>query len=156
MRYATCALALLAVSCGGRDYGDRPPYPASGKVLVNGEPAKGALVVLYDGPPAPGRPQPQGTTGDDGTFVLSTYDPKDGAPAGDYKVSITWKAGRKEGAPDRLNHAYADPQTSGLHATIEKQTNVLPPYDLKVDPALLKSIEESAQDPKNLKTHHRK
>ena len=156
MRYAIFALALLAVSCGGRDYGDRPPYPASGKVLVNGEPAKGVLVVLSDGPLAPDRPQPQGTTGDDGTFVLSTYDPRDGAPAGDYKVSITWRAGRREGSPDRLNRAYADAQTSGLTAKIEKKTNVLPPFELKVDPALMKSIEESAQDQKNLKTHHRK
>jgi hypothetical protein len=155
MRYAIFALALLAVSCG-RDYGGRPPFPASGQVLVNGEPAKGALVVLYDGPLTPDRPAPQGTTGDDGTFVLSTYDPKDGAPAGDYKVSITWRTGRREGAPDRLNRAYTNAETSGLTAKIEKKTNVLPPFELKVDPAVRKAIEESAQDQKNLKTHHHK
>jgi hypothetical protein len=154
MRYIGFTLALLAVSCSGRDYGDRPPYAASGKVMVNDQPAKGALVILYESPPVPGRPAPQGTVGDDGTFVLSTYDPGDGAPAGDYKVSITWRTSRKEGAMDRLNRAFANAETSGLVAKIEKKSNVLPPFDLKVEPASIKAIEERAQDPKAVKTHH--
>jgi hypothetical protein len=157
MRYIIFALALLTTSCGSRrDYGGHPPYPASGKVMVNGQPVKGARVTLHGGAVGPDGTAPQGWTGDDGTFVLSTYDANDGAPVGDYTVSIIWLTSRREGSPDRLNQKYAKPESSGLNVKIEAKKNVLLPFELSVDPATIKTIEEAAKDPRNLKTHHNK
>src|SRR5437763_3743016 len=105
-----CCLCLA--SCSSKDYGDHPPYPVSGQVLVNGQPANGARVVFHhlDGW---GEKSivPQAVTGEDGRFVLSTYGTGDGAPAGDYRVVVAWPAyrrGRNVG-PDRLMGKFAKP-----------------------------------------------
>ena len=127
-----CCLCLA--SCSSKDYGDHPPYPVSGQVLVNGQPANGARVVFHhlDGW---GEKSivPQAVTGEDGRFVLSTYGTGDGAPAGDYRVVVAWPAyrrGRNVG-PDRLMGKFAKPETSGMKAHIEPGPNELPPFDLK-------------------------
>jgi hypothetical protein len=157
MRRCAFVLAFFAVSCGnGRDYGGRPPYPVSGKVLVNDQPVAGALVTLHDTHAGPNQPASQGTTGNDGVFVVSTYDPRDGAPASDYKVTVIWRTSRREGALDRLDHKYANPDSSGLTATVENKTNTLQPFNLSADPASIKAIEERAQDPSSVKTHHKR
>jgi hypothetical protein len=132
-RFLALCLCLCLVSCGKSPYGDHPPYPASGQVLVNGEPAAEAVVALYhDGEWGPRTIMPQGWTDADGRFVLSTYGVNDGAPAGDYKVSIEWPAWKKKTlGPDKLGSKFADADTSGLTAHIEKGANELPPFNLK-------------------------
>ena len=41
MRYWWClGLCLFLTSCANKKYGAHPPYPTSGQVLVNGQPAK--------------------------------------------------------------------------------------------------------------------
>src|SRR5207244_8113837 len=78
-------LCLCLVSCSNKKYGDHPPYPTSGQVLVNGQPAKEAMVVFHhQGEWGERSIVPQGWTDEEGRFVLSTYDMNDGAPAGDY------------------------------------------------------------------------
>src|SRR2546421_6021426 len=77
-------LCLCLVSCSSsKKYGDHPPYPTSGQVLVNGQPAKEAVVVFHHvGKWGERSIVPQGWTDEEGRFVLSTYDVNDGAPAG--------------------------------------------------------------------------
>jgi hypothetical protein len=132
-RILTLSVCLVLVSCGKSPYGDHPPYPASGQLRVNGEPVVGAVVALYhDGDWGPRTIVPQGWTGADGRFVLSTYGVNDGAPAGDYQVSIEWPAWRKKTlGPDKLGGKFSDAKQSGLKAHIDKGKNELAPFDLQ-------------------------
>ncbi|QJW94813.1 carboxypeptidase-like regulatory domain-containing protein [Frigoriglobus tundricola] len=125
-------VCLTGVSCADR-YNGRPPHPTTGTVLVNGEPAGGATVVFHHvGDWGPRSIVPQAVTGADGRFVLSTYELEDGAPAGEYRVTIEWPAYRlKKLGPDKLGGKFAKPETSDLTARVNKGKNDLPPFDLK-------------------------
>jgi hypothetical protein len=77
---------------------------------------------------------PQAMTGEDGRFVLSTYGTGDGAPAGDYTVTVQWPAyrrGRNIG-PDRLEGRFSRPDSSGLTVHVAEGPNDLPLIDLHV------------------------
>lgn len=93
-----------------------PTYPATGRVLVGGQPAAGALVQLWavDGDLKRAGLCPHATVGDDGGFQLTTYSTGDGAPAGEYALTLKWPLlpppGREQG-PDRFRGFYADPKT---------------------------------------------
>ena len=41
--------------------------------------------------------RPRSTSGSDGTFQITTYEPGDGAPPGEYAVGITWRGPHKGG-----------------------------------------------------------
>jgi hypothetical protein len=142
-----CLLCAVAGGgCGGgTEDGRLAVQPASGKVTVAGQPAAGVFVVLY---PAPGTPaaqagvKPSGTTGEDGSFRLSTYEQNDGAPAGDYAVTMRWhradprSAGRPaipfgRQPPDRFRGKYNNPQTTSWRVTIREGDNELPPFEIK-------------------------
>ena len=128
-----CCLCLAACT---NPYGDHPPYPTTGQVLVNGQPAVGARVVFHHlGDWGEKSIVPQAETKEDGRFTLTTYNVDDGAPAGDYQVAVVWPAyrlGRNIG-PDRLLGKFAKPQSSGLTAHVDKGNNDLPAFDLKAE-----------------------
>jgi hypothetical protein len=134
------ALVLLAAGCS--DNGDRKPvHPVRGSILYQGKPAAHALVVFHPLDDAgKGAVRPRGQVGADGTFTLTTYDANDGAPAGEYAVTVEWwlsAASRKtregDGTPpvNRLPSRYARPQTSGLRVKIGEGDNQLPAFQLK-------------------------
>src|SRR5438105_520058 len=97
-------LCVSSVSCQNSKYGDHPPYPTQGQVVINGQAAQGAMVVFHhDGDWGERTILPQAVTDAEGRFVLSTYDAGDGAPAGDYKVTIEWPTHvRRKVGPDKL------------------------------------------------------
>ena len=138
-------VCLCLASCGSSKYGDHPPFPVSGQLLVNGQPVKGVRVVFYHLGDWGDQKSivPQAWTDDDGQFVLETYGVKDGAPAGDYQVTAEWPAYRrgKEWGPDKLGGKYAKPETSGLTAHVDKGTNKLEPFALTINDAQAKRNE---------------
>jgi hypothetical protein len=107
----------------------RPTYPVRGKVFLDGCPVPNAEVVFHF-------VQPGGKqfihSGDalvdaDGSFVLSTYTAEDGAPAGEYAVTVTlrtppWDASGKPG-PNQLPPRYARPQTTDLRVKVKDAVN---------------------------------
>jgi hypothetical protein len=137
MKHLWClCLCLCVASCGSNKYGDHPPFPVSGQLLVNGQPAEGAAVVLRHKEDWGEKTiVPIGWTDEDGRFTLSTYGVKDGAPAGDYKVEIAWPAYRKGRniGPDKLGGKYTDADKSGLTVVIQERDNVLEPFRLNVE-----------------------
>jgi hypothetical protein len=79
---------------------------------------------------------PSSRVGADGSFTLSSYVSGDGAPAGQYLVTVDW-LGTKEEAnpktgvlPNKLPSRYSDPKTSTLHAEVREGTNELPAFQL--------------------------
>jgi hypothetical protein len=145
MRFFVFLAGVLVLACGcKKDDGRIDVYPVSGKVLVSDAPAEGAKVVFYpvaDELKQPGMPVPYAFTGADGSFRLRSYDPDDGAPAGEFNVSVLWpktsaeteSAGGEEDkeSMDRLGNRYLDPNKSGLKVTIEEGGAELPPFKLR-------------------------
>jgi hypothetical protein len=140
---------LLAVACDSAPpSGPIPVQPASGRVTYKGKPVPGALVALHRvGGPTPSKagetapPRPTGKTDAEGNFKLHTYVGDDGAPAGDYKVTVAY-AGSAETrnlmAKDvstslgvTLPSKYADPEKTDLTATVKDGDNTIPAFDLK-------------------------
>jgi hypothetical protein len=132
-------LAFVPLACGGPSEERVPVHPTSGKVTFEGKPLPGALVLLRRPDPDPKVPSPTATTTADGSFILHTYEPDDGAPAGDYLVAISTAPTATKSGPslkkverpiDHLKGRYADPKTSGLKATIKPGSNTLEPFVL--------------------------
>jgi hypothetical protein len=115
-------------------------YPVTGKVLVGGQPAEGAIVTFYAASEEMRErkvPPPTATVDASGAFRLSSYEPDDGAPAGEFKVTIVWHEPPPPNAvgvfaqKDRLLGRYTNPQTSALTARIEQGGGELPPFQLQ-------------------------
>jgi hypothetical protein len=133
-----CALLAVALLCASCARTGRPPvYPAQGKIYYEGKPTANALVILH---PLKNDPQlesvrPLAHVEPDGSFKLTTFDNGDGAPAGEYVVTVDWreKTAPVEGAPpgrSLLPPRYANPQLSQLRVQIKEGTNELEPLKL--------------------------
>lgn len=131
---AATAAAVFCVSLVGCGNGKPPTVPASGTVMFKkSTPAAGALVVFHPSDPAVEKQiggKPFGKVNDDGTFTLTSYAEGDGAPEGEYGVTIDWRAKGKEGgfslgdgggagAP-KLNPKYSNPQQPFTKVTVKK------------------------------------
>lgn len=136
-RLVVVLMLALVTGCGKPD-GRTPVYPTKGSVFYEGKPAAGAVVVLHplSLPPA-GTPLPRARVSVDGSFVLTTYVTGDGAPAGEYAVSITWRQPMEhpeQEGPDLLPARYGEPKASGLKATVEPRPNQLQPIRVSRKP----------------------
>jgi hypothetical protein len=133
------AVGLLAL--GGCSSG--PPVPVfavKGQLFVNNKPAQGAVVWFHPidagaantEKPAT-NPRPSGVVQEDGTFEMSTYGTKDGAPAGRYRVAVNWtKTSGGDVDEHLLPMDFMDPYKAGLPVVeVKSQSNVLPPFNIK-------------------------
>lgn len=147
IRFHGVALLVTAalIGCGrGTKPGQLPVYPTCGTVIFEGEPLPGAIVTLTpvesdkipDGPKK--RPASGGRTNEVGEFVLSTYTTDDGAPEGDYYVTISCenREAKKVGGeyPEFLPERYQAAVYSKLRVTISEGINELEPFVLTKAP----------------------
>jgi hypothetical protein len=138
MAVALLLAAGLGLSCAND--GRRPVFPVRGQVLYEDKPTPGALVIFHPlNDPDPRAPRPVARVGADGRFAPTTYRAEDGAPAGEYAVTVAWvkevdnqNAPREEQREPRnlLPDRYGKPETSGLHVHIQRGPNELPPFRL--------------------------
>jgi predicted phosphodiesterase len=107
----------------------RPPHPVKGKVFFDGTPTPHAQIAfhLLD---ASGKKATR--TGDafvdpDGSFVLSSYTPNDGAPTGEYGVTVVWRQpwvdAQGKAGPNLLPDKYARPDSSDLRVRVKEGIN---------------------------------
>jgi len=131
---AAAALAMPIVCCSSCDKHDSrvPVYPVRGQVLVGDKPATKAFVVFHPaGAQDPQAMRPYGHAGADGSFKLTTYEADDGAPAGDYLVTVVWLApGGGEDPPDLLKGRYRNADDSLLKVTVREGPTELTPFKL--------------------------
>jgi len=64
-------------------------YPVKGKLTLDGSPVEGALVTLTPVNFTGDARAASGETGADGTFIVQTMDPGDGAFPGEYVITVT-------------------------------------------------------------------
>jgi hypothetical protein len=131
----TLVVLTLAALCPACSSGRKPVHPVRGQVLVDGKPAAKAQVLLHPAEGGQNEPHPTGQTDDQGYFTLTSYTNGDGAPEGDYAVTVTWFrvfGGREEVVRRNvLPPRYAAPQSSQLRVTIAKGNNELTPLQLR-------------------------
>ena len=128
---------MLLAGCSSETSSEIPVHPAQGTVLFKGKPAAGAMVALH---PRKGgsanAPNPRGTVQADGSLQLTTYQKDDGAPEGEYTITVEWSPAVKQNGdtvpgPNVLPPKYATPSSSDLTVAISPGTNQLPKIDLK-------------------------
>jgi hypothetical protein len=122
--------SFLAAATGCRDGLDRlPTFKTSGNVTYNGQPLPHALVMLH--PEDPALVPVQARTDESGNFALTTYETGDGAPKGDFKVTVSYyqlvqNGSSLEPGPQILPKKYADPSSTELRVSIQEGENQLP------------------------------
>jgi hypothetical protein len=140
---AAAALIFLPLLAGCGKGSDKPVvYPVSGELFVQGKPASGALVVLRPADDAEAgnwaRGFPHARVEADGTFQIESYEPKDGAPVGTYKVLAQWQSGEdgqeedSNATPrtDLIPASYFDATTTPWTADVKPQANRLPRFEI--------------------------
>lgn len=130
---------LLLSGCQGSE-SSLTALPYEGEVKINGKPISGAMVVFHSKNTGDQIVSPSGTTDGAGKFRLTSNKEFDGAPAGDYAVTITWfkpvttgdKVREGDGIVRNFLPAYlANPQTSGLVASVQKDLSQTKSFDLR-------------------------
>ena len=111
--------------------------PSKGEARFQGRAMPGALVTLHpfgEGSKKSEVPHPRGVVKDDGSFVLGTYGEADGAPPGEYEVTVHWfvKGKGDEEGPGRaaLPAKYGSTKTSGLKVHVQPGRDALEPINL--------------------------
>jgi len=115
--------------------GRQPPsrvYQVEGKLLVGEAPAANASIAFH---PLDGKRSSTcsvATTHPDGSYCLTTYGTADGAPEGEYVVTVIWHnvtvpidecACPNPTEHDRLLGIFADRTSSSLRATVRPEQN---------------------------------
>ncbi len=116
-------------------------FQVKGRVVDGkNKPAFNALVIFHPkDPAAPAGVRPQGRVDEAGDFVLTTYATGDGAPAGEYTVTVFWQRPQTSpfdgDGPDILGGRYNEPKTSKISFTVEaKGPNVVPEIQVIIGP----------------------
>ena len=110
-----------------------PVFPVAGKILYQGKPLA-RVILLFHSMNVNQKIKSQATTDDDGKFVATTFKTADGAPEGDYIITLVVPSNesdstredaaierrfRKEG-PVRFPSKYQNPTTSPLKVKVTK------------------------------------
>lgn len=108
-------------------------YPATGRITINGEAPAGAVVELHSVGEQPDvrDSRPWAVVQEDGSYSLTTYETGDGAPLGEYAVTVKWPPDvSKPSLVDRLGGVYARPESSAWKVSISDGDNELPPITI--------------------------
>lgn len=133
MIFRVVAVVFAAVFAVGCEAGKPEVVPAGGQVVFKkSTPAAGALVVFHPADQTLEKRiggKPFAKVKDDGTFALTTYAEGDGAPEGDYGVTVDWRGKAKDvkftigeggGGAALLNPKYGNPQQPVFKVTVKK------------------------------------
>jgi len=134
------SLAGIAALCwlAGCSHSHGPEcFPVRGQVSYKGKPLADAMVVLHRvGGDIEGNHKPIAYTSATGSFVVSTMRPGDGAPSGEYAITIELRAPQTIGeevvrnGPNLLPAKYAVPASSNLKFVVERGENEIPAINL--------------------------
>jgi hypothetical protein len=130
------ALMVVAVGCGQGEVA--PPvavHPAQGKITFKGLPTHGATVTLHPKTPTADVPVPRATVDKTGAFQISTFAPSDGAPEGEYTVTVFWYKPIGTGldvtpGPNVIPVKYTKPESTDIVVKIAAGQNDIPAIQL--------------------------
>ena len=129
--------AFSGCSSGEREYMTVPLAKVTGKVLDNGEPVVRAKVAFHPVLPSTDPPLvPSAMTDEHGQFQLTTYLQADGAPPGEYRVTVACpvlpnpKAAGIQMPVDKYKGRFSNPEKSKWTVTVNEGENSIDPFDL--------------------------
>jgi len=142
MMRRSCCLALclttLFSACNASPQDLQPVIPVDIQLYYNQRPLEDAQVALHPAGEPEGKivARPNGFTDSSGRVRLTTYYPGDGAPEGEYTVTLIWapivgtvRGENEEREPDRFRGQYSNPAVSPLRLSISKNT----PMPIRID-----------------------
>jgi hypothetical protein len=124
-------VVVYAVGCGQAPEGTLVAvHPALGKITFKGQPIPGAMVTLHPKTATADVPKPHANVDKNGEFALSTFNGGDGAPEGEYVLTVVWYKPIKNGpdiqaGPNVIPPKYSRPETSDLQIKIAAGQNDL-------------------------------
>jgi hypothetical protein len=122
--FAALSVALLsAAGCGKAPEQRVPVFPVEGAITLKGQPMPGAMIVLHPKTPIENVPAPRAEINKEGAVKVSTYNGGDGAPEGEYVVTVQWNKLVKQGSdliigPNVVPPKFASEKTSDLKAVV--------------------------------------
>jgi hypothetical protein len=127
-------VSLSALGCG-KAASKVATHPAKGSITFKGQPIHGALLTLHPKAPIENVPAPRANVGKDGSFRVTTFNGGDGAPEGDYVLTVKWYKPIKNGndlisGPNVIPPKFGAPETSGVVVHIAAGDNELKPIKL--------------------------
>jgi hypothetical protein len=129
---ATLPLLVVLSGCSEERV---PVYPVSGKVTYKGQSPAGATVVLHSlGGADTSDVAPSGTVKDDGSFAITSYEPGDGAPQGEYVATIEWFKFAPElggAGPNVIPTKYVSAKTSSVKVSVRGGPAQIAPIIIK-------------------------
>jgi hypothetical protein len=129
---ATFPMLLILSGCSEQRV---PVYPVSGKVTYKGQPPIGATVVLHPrSGVAASDVAPTGTVKGDGSFAITSYEPGDGAPQGEYVATIEWFKFAPElggAGPNVIPPKYVSAKTSPVKVSVSGGPAQIAPIIIK-------------------------
>lgn len=148
LRYSRCCdihylwLTLVLIAshsgCSGSRTAPLPVYAVKGELFVGDKPAEAAVVAFHPRNRSEwASATSRGVVDRDGRFSLTTYAANDGAPEGEYVVTVYWPeraldpAGEGNDLPkDKLDRRFAKSADSKLRARIGPQPITFARVDL--------------------------
>lgn len=124
--------AILTVVLGCSEQVDMmPAYPVTGTVTYQGRPMPKAIITFYPVNQGLVQVAPRGISDANGNYHLTTRTQGDGAPPGEYRVTIYWPEepcpANPDDAdplpPDRLKNAYSHAEKSPLVVQVLNEQN---------------------------------
>lgn len=130
-------MSLVLAGCSQSDPGVEL-FPVEGKLLLKGKPLANALVVFHPKSSASDQhvPLSRGQTDAEGKFALSTFNSHDGAPEGEFAVTVQAYKLEKVGesflpGPNIIAPKLSTAQTTDIHVKVVAGTNVLEPIEVR-------------------------
>lgn len=126
---------LAFVGCGDSAPLTVATYPVEAPITFQGKPTPGAFIAFHPVTPSEDVPAPRGVVTREGQLQVSTFNGGDGAPEGEYVVTVQWNRLIRRGdevvaGPNVIPRKYASPQTSNLRIRIAAGDNKLDPIRL--------------------------
>ncbi len=133
------------MNAGCADNSSVSVYPVSGRVEVRGEAPVGALIVFHPKAPTVGKdevPKPLARVKADGSFQATTFREGDGAPAGDYDLTLEWQplvtvGGETKAGPNVIPAEYTRPESTPIHASVKSGATSIEP--IKIDRGVVRT-----------------
>jgi hypothetical protein len=141
-RFGLSLVLFSIILCGGCN-SEKPTltvFTVRGKVLLDGKPPVRAELRFKPktpiNDPLKRSIEPHAFVGPDGLFEVGTYLGDDGAPPGEYAVTLVWPVVTEEGGeetfgPDRLKGRFADPASPIARIEVKEEDNRIPDINLK-------------------------